>query len=326
MALVYILFGTDDFSLRQELEEIKSSLGDKESLALNTTVLDGRRLTAPQLISTCSTVPFLANCRLVIVEGLLERFDQSAATRRAELSEWQTFVDFVPAKPPTTILVLVDGKIAKSNPLLRKLAKIAKVQEFPALKRDGLQHWVQARVAGRAATISPRAAWLLTETAGEDLWVLANEIEKLSLYAKGRQIEEEDVRRVTTSAREASIFAMVDAIAEKRLPAAMRLLHQLLTEGTPPTHLLTMMSRQVRLMVQAKELSRQTRLSSDEKRVQLGVSWNYPVDKLLSQSADHSKERLVAIYEKILETDLAIKTGKWPDELALDLLVADVCS
>lgn len=324
--MVYILFGTDDFSLRQKLEEIKSTLGDKESLALNTTVLDGRRLTAPQLINTCSTVPFLANCRLVIVEGLLERFDQSAATRRAELSEWQTFADFVPAKPPTTILVLVDGKIAKSNPLLRKLAKIAKVQEFPALKRDGLQHWVQARVAGRAATISPRAAWLLTETAGEDLWVLANEIEKLSLYAKGRQIEEEDVRRVTSSAREASIFAMVDAIAEKRLPAAMRLLHQLLTEGTPPTHLLTMMSRQVRLMVQAKELSRQTRLSSDEKRVQLGVSWNYPVDKLLSQSADHSKERLFAIYEKILETDLAIKTGKWPDELALDLLVADVCS
>jgi DNA polymerase-3 subunit delta len=166
----------------------------------------------------------------------------------------------------------------------------------------------------------------LTETAGEDLWVLANEIEKLSLYAKGRQIEEEDVRRVTSSAREASIFAMVDAIAEKRLPAAMRLLHQLLTDGNPPTYLLTMMSRQVRLMVQAKELSRQTRLSSDEKRVQLGVSWNYPVDKLLSQSADHSKERLFAIYEKILETDLAIKTGKWPDELALDLLVADVCS
>jgi DNA polymerase-3 subunit delta len=324
--LVYILFGTDDFSLRQKLEEIKSTLGDKESLALNTTVLDGRRLTAPQLINTCSTVPFLANCRLVIVEGLLDRFDQSAGAKRAELSEWQTFVDFVPAKPPTTILVLVDGKIAKSNPLLRKLAKIAKVQEFPALKRDGLQHWVQDRVAGRGTTISPRAARLLTETAGEDLWVLANEIEKLSLYAKGRQIEEEDVRRVTSSAREASIFAMVDAIAEKRLPAAMRLLHQLLTEGTPPTHLLTMMSRQVRLMVQAKELSRQTFLSSEEKREQLGVSWNYPVDKLLSQSADHSKERLFAIYEKILETDLAIKTGKWPDELALDLLVADVCS
>jgi DNA polymerase-3 subunit delta len=306
--LVYILFGTDDFSLRQKLEEIKSTLGDKESLALNTSVLDGRRLTAPQLINTCNTVPFLANCRLVIVEGLLERSEQSTGPKRPHLDEWQSFVDFIPVKPPSTILVLVDGKIAKSNPLLRKLAKTSKVQEFPALKRDRLQQWVQDRVAAHAGSISPRAVRQLTETAGEDLWVLANEIEKLSLYAKGRQIEEEDVRRVTSSAREASIFAMVDAIAEKRLPAAaMRLLHQL-------------------LMVQAKELSRQTRLSSDEKRVQLGVSWNYPVDKLLSQSADHSKERLFAIYEKILDTDVAIKTGKWPDELALDLLVADVCS
>lgn len=324
--MVYILFGLDDFSLRQKLEEIKSTLGDKESLSLNTAVLDGRRLTASQLINTCNTVPFLANCRLVIVEGLLERFDQSAAPKRAGLDEWQSLIDFIPAKPPSTILVLIDGKIAKNNPLLRKLAKISKVHEFPALKRDRLQQWVQARVAGHAGSMSPRAARLLTETAGEDLWVLANEIEKLSLYAKGRRIEEADVQKVSSSAREASIFAMVDAIAEKRLPAAMRLLHQLLTEGTPPTYLLTMMSRQVRLMVQAKELSRQPRLSSEEQRKQLGLSWNYPIDKLLSQSADHSKDRLVAIYKKILETDLAIKTGKWPDELALDLLVVDVCS
>ena len=180
-------------------------------------------------------------------------------------------------------------------------------------------------MAAQGATISPRAVRPLIETAGDDLWVLANEIDKLSLYAKGRRIEEADVQRVTSSAREANIFAMVDAIAEKRLPAAMRLLHQLLSEGTPPTHLLTMMARQVRLMVQAKELGRQ-RLSPEEKREQLGLSWNFPIDKLLSQSADHSKERLLAIYDKILETDLAIKTGKWQDELALDLLVVEVCS
>jgi len=99
----------------------------------------------------------------------------------------------------------------------------------------------------------------------------------------------------------------------------------LLSEGTPPTHLLTMMARQVRLMVQAKEMSRQ-RLSLEEKRQQLGLSWNFPVDKLFSQSAGHSKDRLLDIYGKILETDLAIKTGKWQDELALDLLVVDVCS
>ncbi len=72
--MVYVLFGVDDFSLRQELEQIKNGLGDKESLSLNTAALDGRRLVASQLIDACNTIPFLSNYRLVIIEGLLERF------------------------------------------------------------------------------------------------------------------------------------------------------------------------------------------------------------------------------------------------------------
>jgi DNA polymerase-3 subunit delta len=324
--LVYVLFGPDDFSLRQKLEEIKSRLGDRESLALNTTILDSRRLTASQLTDACNAVPFLANHRLVVVEGLLERFDPSAAPKASDLKDWQALVDYIPAKPPSTVLVLIDGKIAKSNPLLKKMVKVSEMHEFPALRGGILQQWIRGRAAEQGGTISPRAVNRLTETAGEDLWVLANEIEKLCLYAKGRQIEESDVQHVTSSAREVNIFAMVDAMAEKRLPLAMRLLHQLLTEGTPPTYLLTMMSRQVRLMVEAKDLSRQPRVSTEERRERLGVSWNYPIEKLMSQSAGHSATRLVSIYEKLLETDLAIKTGKWPDELALDLLLADVCS
>ena len=323
--MLYVLFGTDDFSLRQKVEEIKGTLGDRESLSLNTTALDGRHLTASQLIDACNTVPFMAACRLIIVEGLLERFEQSAATKRPLISEWQSLVDFLPVKPPSTVLVTIDGKIAKGNPLLKKMAKTAQVHDFPPMKGPRLEQWIKSRVAAQGATISPHAVKPLIETAGVDLWVLANEIDKLALYARGRRIEEADVHQVSSFAREANIFAMVDAIAEKRLPPAMRLLHQLLSEGTPPTHLLTMMARQVRLMVQAKELGR-LRVSPEEKREQLGLPWNFPIDKLISQSADHSKERLLAIYEKILETDLAIKTGKWQDELALDLLVVDVCS
>ena len=325
-ALVHILYGPDDFTLRQRLEEIKGTLGDRESLALNTAVMDGRRLTPAPLIETCNTIPFLASWRLVIVEGLLERFEPAATGKRPEVSEWQGLIEFLPNAPPTTALAFIDGKLTKANPLLRKLGKLATVEDFPALRGDGLQQWVRDRVAGQGAEISERAVRALVETAGDDLWVLANEIEKLSLYAKGRRIDEADVRQVTSCVREANIFAMVDAMAEKRLPVAMRLLHQLLTAGTPPTYLLTMMARQVRLMVQAKEMGPRSNLSIEEKRQQLGVSAMYPLQRLLGQSAGHSRERLVAIYESILDTDMAIKTGRWPDELALDLLLVEVAT
>lgn len=323
--MIHVLHGPDNFSLQQALEEIKGTLGDRESLALNTTFLDGRRLTPAPIMEACNALPFLANWRLVIVEGLLERFEPAAAGKRPEVREWQGLMDFLPRLPPTTALVFVDDKLTRANPLLRKLGKAASVAEFPPLRGAALTTWIVTRVKERGSAMSPDAVRLLVQSAGDDLWVLAGEIEKLSLYAMGRRIEAEDVRLVASSAREVTIFNVVDAMAERRLSAAMQLLHQLLTEGTPPTHLLTMMSRQVRLMVVAKDIGRQ-RLSPEDKRRQLGVSANYPLQKLLDQSAGHSAERLVAIYQKILDADLAIKTGKWPDELALDLLMVDVAA
>jgi len=220
---------------------------------------------------------------------------------------------------------LIDGKIAKDNPLLKRLAPLSKVQEFPLLKDAKLQQWIHSRVASHGGSISPRAMKLITELAGENLWTLANEIEKLYLYAKGRRIEEEDVRQLTSYAREASVFTMVDAIVERRAPTAMQLLHQLLTDGMAPPYLLFMITRQLRLMVQAKELGAQ-RLSMREKQEQLGVPPNFPIDRLLRQTASYPMPRLIELYHKLLETDIAIKTGKWKDELALDLLVAEVGS
>jgi len=321
--LLYILFGADDFSLRGRLEELKREWGDEESLSINTTLFEARQLTLPQLTNACDAVPFLGENRLVIVEGLLSRFEQKAGGRYPEIGEWGALGDYAPKLPPTTQLILIDGKIAKDNPLLKRLAPISKVQEFPLLKGTRLQQWIHSQVAECGGGISPRAVKLLTELAGENLWILTNEIEKLYLYAKGRRIEEEDVQQVTSYAREANVFAMVDAVVERRVPTAMQLLHQLLAEGMAPPYLLFMLTRQLRLMVQAKELSAQ-KLSLMEKQEQLGLSPSYPIDKLLRQTASYSMPRLVEVYRKLLETDIAIKTGKWKDELALDLLLAEV--
>jgi len=76
--LLYILWGQDDFSLSQELGKIKKSISDQELLETNTTTLDGKQLTMEQLRAVCETAPFLAENRLVIVEGLLERFQPLA--------------------------------------------------------------------------------------------------------------------------------------------------------------------------------------------------------------------------------------------------------
>ncbi|MFC2008036.1 hypothetical protein ACFLVB_05545 [Chloroflexota bacterium] len=77
-----MLYGEDDFSLRQSLGEIKHSVGDETILAANTTILDGQKVTLDQLRGSCETVPFMAEKRLVIIEGLLGQFESAGRTGR----------------------------------------------------------------------------------------------------------------------------------------------------------------------------------------------------------------------------------------------------
>jgi DNA polymerase III delta subunit len=77
-------------------------------------------------------------------------------------------------------------------------------------------------------------------------------------------------------------------------------------------------------MVQTKVLGKQ-KIPPPEIQNRLGLSYNYPVDKLLEQTALYPMERLISIYKKLLDTDISIKTGKWKDEFALDLLLTELC-
>ena len=78
------------------------------------------------------------------------------------------------------------------------------------------------------------------------------------------------------------------------------------------------------LVVRAKELRAQG-MPEAELQNRLGLTSEFALHKTLEQAGRYSWERLKDVYNKILETDLAIKTGKYGDELALDILVAELC-
>lgn len=331
--MLYILYGKDDFSRHEALGEIKEKLGNPEMLAVNTVLLDGQQLSLGQLIDACSAVPFLCPYRLVVVQGLLGQFEQKFGQKRrtgrskakleAGLGEWAGLAEYVNSMPSTTVLVFADGEIKATNPLLVSLAPLAKVMTFPPLNEKELTKWIKERVKQRGGTISAGAVASLIGLVGPDLWLMSNEIEKLLTFCSGRLITEEDVRQVTSYMREANIFALIDAIFEGRRKAAQRLLHQLLREGAAPSYILVMITRQLRLLIIARELGQ--RLSRAEIRDRLEPVSDYALQKALKQAKAYTLEQVKGAYCRILEADIAIKTGKYDDDLALDLLVAELC-
>jgi DNA polymerase-3 subunit delta len=327
--MLYILHGQDNYSLSQVVGEIKADLGDRETVAANTTNLDGRRLTLGELKSKCDTVPFLCSHRLVIVEGLLGRFEAKQGKSRSRkgkwgdgLGEWKDLDSYLRQMPETTVLVLIDEEVKSNNPMLRQISSLAELRAFPWLRGRDLKAWIQQRVKGEWGDITPQAVNLLAELIGGDLWAMESEIQKLLLYSRERPISEDDVRQLVSCVQEANIFALVDAVAEGRTEPAQRILHRLYDDGVPPTYILTMITRQFRLIAQARDLGKG--LSRPQIQDRLGLKSGYALGKTLSQAKLYDFGRVKQVYGKLLETDLALKTGQYSDKLALELLVAEL--
>jgi len=334
--MFYILYGQDDFSRNQALEKIKAELGDSQMLAVNTSRLDGQHLTLNELKDNCNATPFLSPYRLVIVDGLLKRFEpkwgksrvskRTGSKARNGLGEWRDLGSCIEQMPQTTVLVLIDlfdsRRKGAANPLLKKLSTLAgKVELFPLLKGRPLAVWVGRQVSEEGGSITPQAVSLLAELVGGNLWTMNNEILKLILYTRGRTIAEEDVRQLVSYAQEANIFVLVDAVVERRVQKAQLALHRLYQEGDSPTHILAMITRQFRLIAQARELS----LGFSRRQIQdkLGLK-DYALDKTLRQARLYDLEHIRRAYDELLETDMAIKTGKYNDQLALEILVSEL--
>jgi len=326
--MLHVFFGKDSFTLRERLDELRSSLDDDGMLASNTVVLEGQRTSLAEVTATCDTVPFLAAHRLVIVEGLLARLAGAGRGRRggrgpsAETAAWLPLADYVGRMPPSTHLVLIDGELQGENPLRDALGGKGEVREFRPLNPRAIPDWVRSRARSLGLTLSPGAVRLLADFVGNDLWTLAGELEKLSIYAGGRPVGEEEVRALVTAVRETSVFPLVDAIVEGRPAAAVRLLRQLLRQESGVPYILAMIQRQLRHLAVAREMmdaGASSRRIGEALRLR-----DFALDKLLEQAPRYPPQRLRAAFRRLLEADLQIKRGVYHDELALELLVHDL--
>ena len=105
--MIYLYHGDDEFSLREELAAVKSDLDPDGMLVNNTSVLEGRSLKPADLLAVCATAPFLGARRLVVVEGLLGRFEspRSSGRRREDrgsresVGPWKSLAEGLSALP-----------------------------------------------------------------------------------------------------------------------------------------------------------------------------------------------------------------------------------
>lgn len=336
--MFYLLHGNDEFTCREQLKKLRQQ-GD---FAYNQDHYVGGEVPLATLTATCSTLPFLSEQRLVILEGLPKKRrgeDAPASAAPAETggkkarkkkskSGSETRAGFekglaeaIPGFPDTTILlVMVDEELSASSPLLKAAQEHGTVILSNLPKGAGLESWIKKRAQAIGVKISGEAVTLLANFIGNQLRMLASELQKLATYVgPGKMIEASHVRLLSPQVQEARIFDLTDALAQRNRTQALNLLHELLADGQHPLALLPTITSQVRNLLLVKELA-----SSGLRSAQIASALGSPpfvVEKTLRNVNKFSTAQLEQTYRQLMETDSALKRSRLTPEMALDFLV-----
>jgi DNA polymerase-3 subunit delta len=343
--MFYLLHGNDEFTCREQLKKLRH----QGNFDYNRDTYYGGEVSLMTLTATCNTIPFLAEQRLVVLEGLPKRrrgegtgFSSEIETETPEKSGKSKkskkgsksgpesragfekgLAAYILHLPESTVLVvLVDEELPSSNPLLKAAEEHGKVIQCTLPKGAALETWISKRAAGLGVKITPEAATTLANFIGNQLRMLANELDKLATYVgPGAAITVEDVRQLSAQVQEARVFDLTDALAQRNRKQALDLLHDLLADGEPPLRLISTITSQVRSLLLVKELA------GDGLRISQIVSATgmapFVAEKALRQVGKFTSSQLEGIYRQLMATDADLKRSRMTPEMALDLLVVN---
>lgn len=215
-ARIFLFTGENSYALREERRHWVESFTSKHGIE-NLLVYPGSGLRVRDLLDSIATAPFLAENRLVVVEGL-------PLWKAAEI------VSVADVIHPQVVLLFLDIGGGR-RPMLKEFQKIAQVREFPLLSTKALEQWMQAFLAARGGRgVAPAARARLRETLGDDQDFLATELEKLAIAAGDREILPEDID-VHTIPAEGVLWRLTDLLVAGKTGEALRVARHLRARG-----------------------------------------------------------------------------------------------
>lgn len=296
---IILLYGDNPFEIEAKLKQWKAGFIEKYGGEMNVDEMSGST-EAHTILESAYSIPFLSEKRLLIVKGFLE-------TQKTEALK--SIAEQLGKIPETCVLIFIEQKMPdKRTTLFKKLQKIARLEEIKSLSGEALIQWILERVSKKQSKMDSKTAFHLMSTAGNDLWRLEHEIEKLIPYAEGQTITMEMVDELVSDGNiSTSIFKLTDALGTKKIEEALKILHRLVNQGEELPMIFSMLVRQFRLILQIQEL-KALHHSPHEIATRL-KQHPYAVSSILPQCKHFTPNELKRIFEKLLNIDRGLKTG-----------------
>ena len=313
------LFTGPEAVLRDEaLDALVSTVLDPSLRDFNLDQASASELEPERLTALCTTLPMLAEQRVVIIRDI-EAWRRRTRARAAVLR-------YLAQPAPETVLVLIQGDEGEKSDA--ELQKLVKEVRFDPPDADEAAEWLAGRAKALGIAFAPGAAEHLLSVAGTDLGMLRAELSKLEAYAGGTPVALDLVADLVGVRHGETLDDWIAAVLADRTGDAVRLAGPVLGQsGMSGVRMVQVLGTHLLLLGLAADARARKVPAAGLGNIVFSAlkaarpfglgPWGQVVDRVKAASPRWSPMRVEAALREALAADQALKSTAVRDERAV---------
>jgi DNA polymerase III subunit delta len=312
----YCFFGPDAYLVNQARELLLHAIQQNLGTEIKSCTVELGEVPLEEILNSALHVPMFEPQQMIVVKGFMRLRENQA--RKLE--------EYLGNPSDRTFLVFWAGEIGreeKEKRIFRILAAGTKLVEISPLDEERTKRWIGSKLKAAGFSVDADAIDSLQESHGNNLESLSHEIEKLILFASpAKKISASTVAQSQGFSREHSIDEFLTAILLKKKVAALEVLNEMMSDHSQVIPLISLLSRQLRQLLQIKEMTGKVGISELGKRV--GIYSPSATENMMNYSRHFSAHSLFRAINGLAMLDDRIKRSSLDTRLFAELLVHEL--
>ena len=306
---VTVLKSSHSLLIEEFVERLKKNLSaDSPKLLFESRNLD--EVSLLEIVEDAKTLPMFHEKKLIVAKG----YDDLGKDDLDLLNEYA-------ASPASvSVLVLLSQGSRKNRVKPAKSIKLVDLDSGSNFDRE------IKRLAERLGMVlAPGTVGFIKTMLGEDMNLIKNELEKISLYREGKKaIGEKDLRGLIEKRSTENVFSLSTALSNKDLRGSLRILRELEKNREDPLSILYMIAWRFRQIFKVSQYLKEG--ESDEgiaKAIKTSRGAVFYLKKSVRNFRENDLGRILGLIE---ETDYGIKNSSGNNYILLDKLLLGICA
>lgn len=315
----YLIYGEESYLKEYYLSQLKKKLVDPAFESFNFHRFENSNIDLDDVFKDAQMLPMMSEYNFVLVR------DYPVEKSKSDI---KLLEEYLADAPDTTVLLFLydsitpDVKSASFKKVIKAFDKAGSVVNLEKRKESDVAKLLVSGAKKRGSVITLDNAKYLISVCGNDMVILLNELDKLSAFAKDKEITKEIIDNMATKCLQARVYDLSKGIAAGNADLAYNVLNTLFAMKEEPVVILSVIGGVFVDMYRVK-CAKTGGMGYDD----VAKYYNYKGREFALRNATRdcaqlTEKQLRQALDVIMETDLKIKSTSADKNLLLEELVA----